>query len=52
MELIYATEKIEEQCTSVKAAKKLFGGNVKLAASLMARINALKQADTIKDIIE
>lgn len=51
MELIYATEKVEEQCTSVKAAKKLFGGNAKLATSLIARINALKQADTIKDII-
>lgn len=51
MELVYATDKVENQCTSVKSAKKLFGGNVMLANSLMARINALKQADTIKDII-
>lgn len=51
MELIYSTDKVEEQCNSVKAAKKLFGGNVPLAHSLLARINALKQADTIKDII-
>lgn len=51
MELVYATDKVETQCTSVKAAKKLFGGDAMLARSLLARINALKQADTIKDII-
>lgn len=51
MELVFTSEKVESQCTSVKAAKKLFGGNVMLTNSLMARINALKQADTIKDII-
>lgn len=51
MELVYATEKIKVQCTSVKEAKKLFGGNVELAKSLMARMNALKSADTIKDIV-
>lgn len=51
MRLIYATDKVENQCTSVKEAKKLFDGNTMLANSLMARINALKQADTIKDII-
>ncbi len=51
MELIYATEKVEEQCTSVKAANKLFGGDKVLARSLLARINSLKQAETIKDII-
>ena len=32
----------------MKAEKKLFGGNDMLAKSLMARINALKQADTIR----
>lgn len=51
MELVYEDAKTEEQCTSLKAAKKLFGGNSVLATSLLARINALKQADTIKDII-
>lgn len=50
MELVYADSKTEEQCTSYKAAKKLFGGNEALAKSLLARINALKQATTIKDI--
>lgn len=51
MELLYATDKVETQCTSVKAAKKLFGGNNALVVSLHARINALREADTIKDII-
>lgn len=51
MEIIYATDKVKQQCTSVKAAKKLFGGNVVLVKSLLARINALKEADVIKDII-
>ena len=51
MELIYATAKVENQCESINEAKKLFGGDAALANSLMARINALRQADTIKDII-
>jgi plasmid maintenance system killer protein len=51
LELIYTNAKIEEQCTSLKAARMCFGGNNILATSLLARINALKQADTIKDII-
>lgn len=51
MELIYAKEILEKQCTELKAAKKLFGGNEQLATSLLARINALKSAEVIKDII-
>lgn len=51
MELIYVSEKVETQCNSVKAARKLFGGDTVLATSLLARINAMKMADTIKDII-
>ena len=51
MELEYSNEKVREQCTSVKAANKLFGGNKLLTVSLYARINALEQADTINDII-
>lgn len=51
MELVYTDAKTEEQCTSLKVAKKLFGGNDALAKSLFSRINALKQAETIKDII-
>lgn len=51
MELVYASDKVRIQCTSVKAAKKLFGGNAELVKSLFARINALQIADTIMDII-
>lgn len=51
MELVYSTEKVKAQCTSVKAANKLFGGDMVLTKSLMARINALENADNIKDII-
>ena len=51
MELVYASDRVKSQCTSVKAARKLFGGNNALAVSLMARITALEAAVTIKDII-
>lgn len=51
MELVYASDKVRIQCTSVKAAKKLFGGNAELVKSLFARINALQMADTIMDIV-
>ena len=51
MELVYASDKVRIQCTSVKAAKKLFGGNAELVKSLFASINALQMADTIMDII-
>lgn len=51
MKVIYKTNKIEKQCTSFNDAKKLFGGNASLGISLLSRINALKGAETIKDII-
>mgnify|MGYP003295244561 CR=1 FL=1 len=51
MDLVYESEKVELQCTSVKAAKKLFGGDTALTTSLLARVNALKSAETIRDII-
>ena len=51
MELEFASENVESQCTSVKAANKLFGGDANLTRSLLARINALRRADTIKDIV-
>lgn len=47
----YTNDKGENQCTSLKAATKLFGGNKGLAISLHARVNAIKDADVIKDII-
>ncbi len=51
MELEYSSEKVKLQCTSVKAANMLFGGNSALTQSLLARINVLKNAENIKDII-
>ncbi len=51
MKINYANDKVENQCTSLKAATKLFGGNKGLAISLHARVNAIKDADVIKDII-
>lgn len=52
MEIEFATEKVNNQCNSVKAAKKLFGGDEMLARSLHSRVNALKQAEIIRDIIK
>lgn len=51
MKVNYSTEKVKNLCENLRIAKKIFDGNTLLANSLMARINALKQADTIKDII-
>lgn len=51
MKVNYSTEKVKNSCEDLRIAKKFFNGNTLLANSLMARINALKQADTIKDII-
>lgn len=51
MELIYSKTKVEKICKNYNEAKKYFGGNEQLARSLIARINALQQADTIKDIV-
>lgn len=51
MKIVYTKVKVERQCTSLKEAKKLFGGNNSLAASLLSRINAIEQAEVLKDII-
>ena len=51
MRIIYANKKIEKQCTSLKEATKLFGGDKKLAENLLSRIYAIEKADIIKDII-
>ena len=51
MELVYSSEKVREQCTSLKQAKKLFGGDVKLAEKLFAKRNALERAICLKDIV-
>ena len=51
MELIYASKKVKEVCTDPKAAKKLFGGDSKLAIQLRSRIDALERAPTLKDVV-
>lgn len=51
MKIKYADAKVKQQCTSLKAATSLFGGDKALAISLLARINAIEKADVIKDII-
>lgn len=51
LELVYASEKLKIQCTSAEEAKKLFNGDTKLSVSLLARINALENANILKDIV-
>lgn len=51
MQLVYDNTKVQRQCTDLKTAKKLFGGNNLMARSLFARINALQQANVLKDIV-
>ena len=51
MKVLFASDKLEEQCKNKRQAQKLLGGNTILAVSLLARINALENAETIKDII-
>ena len=51
LKVLFSSDKLEEQCTNKKPAQKLLGGDTNLAISLLARVNALKQAETIKDII-
>ena len=51
MKIVYSNNKVKQQCTDIKTAAKLFGGDRKMAISLMSRINAIEQASVIKDII-
>ncbi len=51
MEIVYASKIVQQQCTSLKVATKFFGGNKKLAVSLLSRIQAIDSATTIQDII-
>ncbi len=51
MEIIYASAKVQSYCTDLIEAKKFFVGDNNLAISLFSRINSIKQAKNIKDII-
>ena len=48
MNILYRNEKVQEQCTDVKAAQKIFGGDKQLAVKLLARINQIEAADIFK----
>jgi len=52
LEVKYENDKVEGYCTGKARAKKLFGGDEGLAIKLLSRINALREALTLKDIIE
>lgn len=51
MKIKYSNDKVKRQCTDIKAATKLFGGDKNMAISLFSRIYAIVNADVIKDII-
>lgn len=51
MEVEYLNGRVEKQCNNLKDASKCFGGDKKLAVSLLARVNAIKNADVLKDIV-
>ncbi len=51
MIIIYSCEEVEKQCTSKKAAKRLFGGDEMLAVKLLSRINMITAAETLRDIV-
>ena len=46
MKIVYASKKMEQQCTDLKTAKKPFSGDKSLAMSLLSRVNALIQAES------
>ena len=51
MKTLFASKRVERQCTDMKTADRLFGGNKAMTRSLFARLNALASAEIIKDII-
>lgn len=51
MKVIYKNNEVKQICEGIKEATKFFGGNSLMARSLLARINAICQAEGIKDII-
>lgn len=51
MEVRFASGKLQKQCRSSSEAEKLFGGDKGLALALLARIQQLKAAVTIRDIV-
>lgn len=51
MKIIYKDKEAEAICTKTNKASSIFGGNKNMVEKLMSRINALQNAETLKDII-
>lgn len=51
LRVLYDNKKLMRQCTDLKEAQKLFGGDKVLALKLLDRIDKLENAEVIKDII-
>lgn len=51
LEVEYADHKLQSQCEKKSTAKRLFGGDEALANVLLARVQQLKAAVTLRDII-
>ena len=51
MQLVYENSKVQKQCTDLKTAKKLFGGNAIMATSLFSRINEMCIRDSSGNVI-
>lgn len=49
MKISYKNKKIEKECTNISHAKKKY--NEKVAEKLLSTINAIKNAETLQDII-
>jgi plasmid maintenance system killer protein len=51
LKVLYKDKKTKDIFEDIKKATKYFGGNKAMAISLLARINAINQAEDIRDII-
>ena len=52
MRVLYASPKVEEQCNSIRAAGKLFGGDRILTEKLITRVGFLKEYPTLSEVID
>ena len=51
MKIKYANKQVEKICKNIKEAHRIFGGNKKYVLGLFSRINAIENAECLKDII-
>lgn len=51
MKILYASNKVRQQCEDLRTATKLFGGDKDMAIKLRSRINLIERAVVIKDVI-